>query len=43
MALTDEGARYLTIGRELLEDPDMMIEYARKKKRDAETGSKSQM
>jgi DNA-binding transcriptional LysR family regulator len=38
MALTDEGARYLTIGREILEDPDMMIEYARKKKREVKEG-----
>jgi hypothetical protein len=30
--------RYIKLGRELLEDPDLMIEYARKKKREVKEG-----
>ena len=36
--LSSEAMRYIKLGRELLEDPDMMIEYARKKKREVKEG-----
>lgn len=34
MALSDKSIRYLQVGREILEDPDLLMEYARKKKRE---------
>lgn len=33
MALTDEGARYLSMGREVLEEPEVLIAHARKNQR----------
>jgi len=33
MALTDEGVRYLSVGREVLEEPEVLIAHARKKQR----------
>ncbi len=36
--LSAEAMRYLTAGREILDDPDLMIEYALKKKRKKSSG-----
>jgi hypothetical protein len=33
MALTDEGVKYLSVGREVLEEPEVLIAHARKKQR----------